>query len=1170
VAEPGTFEKLLAEIGQALLPLRGALSSPGRFSGFVIRLGWEVDAVPEPLHNVADGIDGLLNGLAGLVGGGGLSAAASGSFEAGSGGAGASPTVDVSADAVARVVTSLQQVIGGIRAVATAPPSAFSASLQADGFAKIFPRQLIDYLIIRHLVRFHPRIAFALHALGVIKAAYQAKVGGRLPYIHLSLDLTDLPQVLADLSLVLKTAFGWGQPDFGFPRFAAELDKLLVALDIDIAFELTPPSVALALQGIPAPDLPLKAIRGVVFERMLATGRMAAEVSLLPLPAKGSLKPGVALLPAFNGPLNVAMQLGPDISVTIKSDLDLQGGVGLLIRPGQPIEILVGFAKGTPAKASGSIDVRAQRDNDEGEPVLILGAPKRTRLEYRKIGGVGGVRLIGGKADLFAEVELRGLAFHFEPSEADGFIATVVPDGGFGFATDLTLGLSHRDGFYFRGSSQPEIQVPAHVQLGLIDIQALSISASPSGSTVPIGLAVTFAAELGPVRAVVEQIGLSAVFAFKANQDGNLGPLDLALRFKPPNGIGLSINAAAVTGGGYLKFDPVRGEYAGALELQLAEFLTLKAIGIITTKLPDGTKGYSLLIILSEDFGPGIQLGLGFKLLAVGGLLGLHRRMDRAALTEGVRSGAITSVMFPQDIIANAPKIVSDLRAFFPVREDTFLIGPMVKLGWGTPTLVTISVAVIMEIPGDVALLGVLRAALPSDDVAVIVLQAHIDGTIELDKKRAYFVAQLFESHVVFLPLDGRIGVFVAYGDDPNFIITVGGFHPKFEPPALPFEVPERISVSLLNSSKARVSVQGYLAITSNTVQAGARVEVFFGLSKLNVKGHLGFDALLQVSPLHFTAEISASLSANVFGKGIFSVRVRGKLSGPTPWHIKGHGSISVLFWDIDVNIKKTWGDDRDTQLPPIAILPLLQAELSKPQVWRAIPPDTSRLLVTLRTLGPTETAQVLHPTGVLRVSQRAVPLDLTLTRVGSQQPSDVNRVTLTVSSAGLVSKADTYEQFAPAQFTDHSDADKLSLPAFSKQHSGLDLAPAGADTRTSQAVKRVVRYEEIIIDKTFTPDRRRFRDFPAVLFAFFLGGNSVARSPISKAHKDRLQPFTDRATVTDDTYVVALQATNRPYTPTATFASAASAHDHLARTLAHDPTLVNVLHVIPGFEAAT
>ena len=75
---------------------------------------------------------------------------------------------------------------------------------------------------------------------------------------------------------------------------------------------------------------------------------------------------------------------------------------------------------------------------------------------------------------------------------------------------DLTLGISHREGFYFRGTSNLEIELPAHIELGPLEIQGLTISAVPSADGLPIGLGASFKASLGPIQAVVEQIGLSA------------------------------------------------------------------------------------------------------------------------------------------------------------------------------------------------------------------------------------------------------------------------------------------------------------------------------------------------------------------------------------------------------------------------------------------------------------------------------------------------------------------------------------------------------------------------------------------------------------------------------------------------------------------------------------
>ena len=109
-------------------------------------------------------------------------------------------------------------------------------------------------------------------------------------------------------------------------------------------------------------------------------------------------------------------------------------------------------------------------------------------------------------------------------------------------------------------------------------------------------------------------------------------------------------------------------------------------------------------------------------------------------------------------------------------------------------------------------------------------------------------------------------------------------------------------------------------------------------------------------------------------------------LEGPAPWHLKGHGSISLLFWDLDVEFETTWGDSRDTMLPPIAVLPLIEAELNKAENWQALPPTTSRLFVTLRKASTDPAALILHPIGVLRISQRALPLRSRSTRSATRR----------------------------------------------------------------------------------------------------------------------------------------------------------------------------------------
>src|SRR6185436_17175159 len=127
--------------------------------------------------------------------------------------------------------------------------------------------------------------------------------------------------------------------------------------------------------------------------------------------------------------------------------------------------------------------------------------------------------------------------------------------------------------------------------------------------------------------------------------------------------------------------------------LRIAEKISVTAIGLLTTRMPDGSKGYSLVIIIFvEGFTP-IQLGFGFSLTAIGGLLAINRTFDKNVLRSGLKNHTLDSVMFPKDPIRNAPQIISILNKIFPPANGRHLFGPMVQIAWGSPPLITANIA---------------------------------------------------------------------------------------------------------------------------------------------------------------------------------------------------------------------------------------------------------------------------------------------------------------------------------------------------------------------------------------------------------------------------------------------------------------------------------------------
>ena len=70
-----------------------------------------------------------------------------------------------------------------------------------------------------------------------------------------------------------------------------------------------------------------------------------------------------------------------------------------------------------------------------------------------------------------------------------------------------------------------------------------------------------------------------------------------------------------------------------------------------------------------------------------------------------MREGRSENLLFPKNLIANAPTIIRDLGTVFPARQSHYVFGPLGKLGWGTPTLITGEIGIILELPGPVVVM---------------------------------------------------------------------------------------------------------------------------------------------------------------------------------------------------------------------------------------------------------------------------------------------------------------------------------------------------------------------------------------------------------------------------------------------------------------------------------
>ncbi|HEY4108100.1 DUF6603 domain-containing protein [Puia sp.] len=1026
---------------------------------------------------------------------------------------------------------------------------------QLTAFADELPRRIFEYLVVYHLEGHYPVFSNILNLGGLITYEDVPGVDGNISnpaYTKRSITLSNLSNFFGDPAGYFKTLYGWGDPAFDGKQLFTNINKFIGAIGLPVIYH----------QPILPADIPSFEFSFLTLQPLL-TGKKGLQLIL-----QGDLSKGIEVKLPF---------LRDNWFFDLVVNADIKGSTTLILDSGGNIII-----KPPSGQVAGDLTISFIIDPPEGQSALmLLGESGGSRITLNQL--KTGIKATftwnsatnQAEGSFAWETALSQCKVVIDTSNSDGFIGKLLGNTKIEGDFDLLLGISTSKGVYFQGSGALEIQLPTHIDLGPLSIDSLTLMAGFNGGKFPISIGANMKAALGPLTAVVQNIGVTGTFSFPPGNSGNLGPVQLDIGFKPPDGAGLSIDAAIVQGGGFLYCNPDKGEYAGVLELSIAEIVTVKAIGIITTIMPDGTKGFSLLVIITAEFGTGIQLGFGFTLIGLGGLLGLNRTMLLEPLAAGVKTGAINSIMFPTDPVANAPRIISDLRTWFPPKEGTFLIGPMLKIGWGTPTLISLSFGLIIEIPGNVAIIGILAVALPTADAALIVINVAFIGALEFDKSRVWFFASLFDSRILFMTMEGQMGLLMDFSDNPNFVLSVGGFHPQFNPPPLPFPSPQRIAIDVLRNPLQRISVECYFAVTSNTVQFGASAELFYGIDDFNIHGNFAFDALFQFSPFHFIIDISFSIGITVFGAGLFTISLALHLEGPAPWRASGKATLSIDLWlfsiDISVHFDITWGQADNPALPAIPAIPILVTELNKADNWRAQLPPNTNLLVSLRKLDATTEVMVLHPLGSLRISQRVLPLGVHVDKVGNSPISDAHLFSVTVNSADLTATANPpKEKFAIAQFQNLSDADKLSLAPFQDIAGGVELAFSGRQLGSGKVVKRIVRYELKVIDGDKDLPTRHFKTF-GTLFYHWLAGAAITRNSLSYAVKKDKVPTTvdQRIKVGQPTYVVAGVDDNRPLSGAPVFPSEVHARDYLNTHISNNPGMTEEIHVIPTFEAA-
>ena len=371
-------------------------------------------------------------------------------------------------------------------------------------------------------------------------------------------------------------------------------------------------------------------------------------------------------------------------------------------------------------------------------------------------------------------------------------------------------------------------------------------------------------------------------------------------------------------------------------------------------------------------------------------------------------------------------------------------------------------------------------AILPKRENDLVRLQMDAIGVIDFDQGTAALDATLYDSRLLKkFVLTGDMAMRLKWEGSPNFALAIGGLHPAFNPP-------RQFSQTRAHRHQSSVGRQPAHSLRSLFRAHGQHRAIRRPRRALRLRLRLQHSrrasasmCLIQLDPFQFLAEFYAQLQLKRGSSNLFKVKVEGALAGPRPLHVKAKATFEILWWDVSIRVDKTLVGGEKPPLPePVDVLPRLKEALGNPGNWVGQLPAGQRPMVTLREKPRAATEVLLHPLGTLTVKQSVVPLDIDISRFGQAAPAGARR--FTISSVSLGGDSQTLEPvkefFAPAQFFEMSDDEKLSRPSFEPMAAGLSIGSEEfgfSEDDNDWLEVEAIKFETIIMNKEKNESRR-------------------------------------------------------------------------------------------------
>ncbi|KAA2239605.1 hypothetical protein F0L74_25780 [Chitinophaga agrisoli] len=352
--------------------------------------------------------------------------------------------------------------------------------------------------------------------------------------------------------------------------------------------------------------------------------------------------------------------------------------------------------------------------------------------------------------------------------------------------------------------------------------------------------------------------------------------LSLGLGFKlewkfPPampefylDGIGLSYTKDPIRiSGMFLRTAPIKDveeySYYGSAQLALSSF-SVSGIGAYSKLIapqPDG----SVSLFIYAMYAGAIGGPAFFFVTGIAAGFGYNRRLKVPAIREVNNFPLVTMALNP-DPNKTLNAILADLvnQQWIPASPGDYWLAVGIKF---TSFKIIESFVLVMAQFGtrtEFAILGLSILAWPSRNNAIAYVELAVKASFGPDSDVIAVEAMLTPNSYIFDRNCKLTGGFAFYAwvkgpHEGDFVITLGGYHPKFNKPQHYPDV-DRLGLNWQISNQLQIKGGLYYALTPDSIMAGGRLEVTFSLSFLTASLTAWVDMIMAWAPFQYDVDL--------------------------------------------------------------------------------------------------------------------------------------------------------------------------------------------------------------------------------------------------------------------------------------------------------------------------